>query len=228
MITRSNKSRRSRFAAVAAIAGAVASSALAADAPAASGSVFLKSARLSLHGKSTLHPYKSETSRLELRSLVVPGAAVSLDFERLLRPAAVSAIELAIPVAGFKSEKDGLDKNMRKALKAGLHAEIRFRLRSYDVGAPEDGVYPVRVSGALTVAGVERETQLSLAARLTSDGLAVDGEHALLMTDFGIAPPKFMLGTLKTDNKVVIRFSLVFALAEAGTQSSVVSEGGRQ
>ena len=60
---------------------------------------------------------------------------------------------------------------------------------------------------------MERDIDLVLVAHEASGQLSVAGEKELLMTDFGIQPPKFMLGALKTDNRIVIRFSLVFAVA---------------
>jgi hypothetical protein len=40
----------------------------------------------------------------------------------------------------------------------------------------------------------------------------VAGEVQLLMTDFGITPPKAMLGMLKTDPKVTVTFETVFGI----------------
>jgi hypothetical protein len=43
--------------------------------------------------------------------------------------------------------------------------------------------------------------------------MTVKGEIQLLMTDFGIAPPKAMLGMLKTDPRVTVKFETVLAIA---------------
>jgi hypothetical protein len=40
---------------------------------------------------------------------------------------------------------------------------------------------------------------------------------ALLMTDFGITPPKAMLGMLKTDPKVTVTFEASFTIPPAAT-----------
>jgi hypothetical protein len=169
--------------------------------------------RLTLRGKSTLHDYASTATQLQLAvELAEPEAAPEL--ARLAAPGAVKSIVLTVPVQGMKSDKDGLDKNMYKALKAEQHPAITFEVRRYEIGAMKDRRLPVRVAGVLSVAGVEREAELTLETRATDEGLSVTGEKELLMTDFGIKPPKFMLGTLKTDDKVVIRFSLVLALTK--------------
>ena len=46
----------------------------------------------------------------------------------------------------------------------------------------------------------------------TDANFTVTGEVQLLMTDFGIAPPKAMLGMLKTDPKVTVTFETVFGI----------------
>jgi polyisoprenoid-binding protein YceI len=68
----------------------------------------------------------------------------------------------------------------------------------------------LRAVGSLRITGVEREIALALKTTRTGEKFTVAGEVSLLMTDFGITPPKAMLGMLKTDPKVVITFEAVF------------------
>ena len=78
--------------------------------------------------------------------------------------------------------------------------------------------------GALTIAGAEKSVNLDVTAtRLSDGGIRADGELPLLMTDFGVKPPTAMLGTLRTSNKVTVKFSLLvgpetIAAAVAGVQ----------
>jgi hypothetical protein len=67
--------------------------------------------------------------------------------------------------------------------------------------------------GLLIVAGVERETTLQLHVQRKGASLAITGTTDLLMTDYGIQPPKAMLGMLKTDPKVQIRIELELGVA---------------
>ena len=64
----------------------------------------------------------------------------------------------------------------------------------------------------LKIAGVEREVTLDLTTERNGTTLTVKGEVQLLMTDYGIAPPKAMLGMLKTDPKVTVTFETVLAI----------------
>lgn len=178
--------------------------------------ITLKSGKLSMDGKSTLHPYTVTTQTLQIGS-VVDSVASPADggWPTLLRPRAVTSFEVRIPVRSLKSTKDGLNKNMYKALKADQHPNIEFRVADYAVASSVGEVTPITVKGTLVVAGIERETELALETQVTPEGLSVTGGKELLMTDFGIKPPSFMLGALKTDNKVVIRFSLLFTRSES-------------
>jgi polyisoprenoid-binding protein YceI len=184
------------------------------EAVASAPAISVKSGSLHLDGQSTLHDFTATTSTFTVRTtLDVPADAA--DWTPVLQPGSVKTFELHIPVASLKSEKEALDKNMYKALKADKNPEIVLNVERYEVGAPREGGTPLKVAGTLTVAGVVRPIELALDTRVTPDGLAVDGRQDLLMTDFGVDPPKFMLGTLKTHNKIVIHFSLVFALARS-------------
>lgn len=175
--------------------------------------IVLKSGELSLDGKSTLHPYSATTRVIEVHSALAPEVGVDGKWASILQPGSVRTFEVSIPVASLKAEKEGLEKNMRKSLKSEQFPAIQFRMASYVIGTAAGEVTPIDVTGVLTVAGVERTVTLNLKARPSREGLAVDGQRDLLMTDFGIKPPKFLMGTLKTDNRVNIRFSLIFATA---------------
>jgi hypothetical protein len=53
---------------------------------------------------------------------------------------------------------------------------------------------------------------LTLTTKRAGDTLNVQGTLDLLMTDYGVTPPKAMLGMLKTDPKVTITFETVLAI----------------
>jgi polyisoprenoid-binding protein YceI len=170
----------------------------------------IDSARITISGTSNIHAYTASTTtvrvtRAQLGS-VEPGPEL---WANALRPGGVDAFEIAIPAATLTSPKDGLDKNMHKALKVTEHPDITFRLSRLE-GAEESGT--VRGVGTLRVAGVEREVTLVLKTQRTNTKLTVTGEVQLLMTDFGITPPKAMLGMLKTDPKVTVTFETVLGI----------------
>ena len=180
--------------------------------------------KLWLEGKSTLHDYMSEATKLEVSLSGAADRAMPADLSALgalVCSGGVSAGELVIPVAGLKSEKDGLDKNLRKSLLAEAHPLIRYRLRGYHVAPGESDSFKVRASGVLEVAGKQKEIESDLIARPTALGVWLTGTQPLRMTDFGIKPPKMMLGTIRTDDEVVIHYRLLLALKPTTSGGSV-------
>ena len=170
--------------------------------------------RLALHGKWTLHDYHSVATRIELQvELGDVGSTSGAPLDRLRQAGAVKAIVLTIPVHGMRSDKDGIDKNMQKALKASANPNIVFRLSAPPApGAWSSDGSTVSVRGTLEVAGQAREIEVPLRASWTAEGIVLEGRKSLLMSDYGIKPPSMMLGTLKTADAVAIEFRLVLAV----------------
>ena len=47
--------------------------------------------------------------------------------------------------------------------------------------------------------------------KLANGQVRLQGEHPLLMTDYGLTPPSAMFGALRTADKVTVKFDLVVA-----------------
>jgi polyisoprenoid-binding protein YceI len=166
----------------------------------------LDSARVTLAGTSNIHDYTATTSTVRLTSarLVQPVA----DANGLLAPGAVEGFEVAVPAATLVSDKDGLNKNMHKALVVDKHPNITFRLARIDPGAGG----ALKAVGTLQIAGKAKEMAFDLKTERQASTLKITGQTALLMTDFGITPPKAMLGMLKTDPKVTVTFEALLSI----------------
>jgi polyisoprenoid-binding protein YceI len=162
----------------------------------------LASARVSIEGTSNIHGYTASSTAVKAVAVDVDADADGDVLARALEPNAVRTFEIVIPTTSLTSPKDGIDKNMHKALKAADHPEIRFRLRELNVAAGT-------AVGQLTIAGVEKDVTLSVQVKRQETALAVTGTTTLLMTDYGVTPPKAMLGMLKTNPKVTITFELM-------------------
>ena len=172
----------------------------------------LDSARVSIAGTSNIHEYTASTTsvritRVHLAAAGVPGSDL---WTQILTPGALDAFEVAIPAATLASPKEGIDKNMRKALKVQEHPDITFRLTRLEARAGTAGA--LRGVGLLRIAGVEREVALDITTARNGSTLSVRGAVQLLMTDFGVTPPTAMLGMLKTDPKVTVTFETVLAI----------------
>jgi polyisoprenoid-binding protein YceI len=178
--------------------------------PAAETPLAVDSARVTIAGTSNVHDYTASTTKVRVTRAQIGSAIAGSDFwANALKPGALEAFEIAVPAATLTSPKEGLDKNMHKALKVEAHPEITFRLVRFESAAAEG---TARAIGVLQIAGVEREVALDIVTTRTPAGLSVQGKLNLLMTDFGITPPKAMLGMLKTDPKVTVTFETVFTI----------------
>lgn len=165
--------------------------------------------RVSIAGTSNIHAYTASTSTVRLTRVQIAAPISGANFwDEIIKPGQLEAFEIVIPAATLTSPKEGLDKNMHKALKVEEFPDITFRLLRFTPATAG----AMNAIGVLKIAGVEREVTLALKTERAEAGLAVKGEVSLLMTDFGIKPPTAMLGMLKTDPKVTITFETVLGV----------------
>lgn len=167
--------------------------------------VTLASATVSLTGTSNVHDYTASTTDVRLTTIDLHDVAAGDPIDRLLQPGVLAGLEVTIPAVSLTSPRDGIDKNMHKALKVQQYPQIRFRLRA--LTAVDNGAY--RAAGTLTLAGVEKDVTLNLQVVPNGSRLTVTGTTDLLMTDFGITPPKALMGMVKAHPKVAIAIDLV-------------------
>jgi polyisoprenoid-binding protein YceI len=170
----------------------------------------IDSARITISGTSNIHPYTATTTAVRVtRAQLAEGVQGPDLWTGALKPGGVEAFEVVVPAATLTSPREGLDKNMHKALQVNLHPEIGFRLLRIEPGTAANSF---RAIGVLRIAGVEREVSFDITTERKASLLSVQGTLQLLMTDFGIKPPTAMLGMLKTDPKVTVAFETVLAV----------------
>lgn len=174
--------------------------------PSAQAPLTVDSGRVTVAGTSSVHEWSASTPTIHVVRAQLAQAAGAWD--AVLQPGVVQAFEVAIPASTLTSPKEGLDKNMHKALKTEQHPDITFKLLRFD-GASAGAAKAI---GVLQIAGVEHEVTLDITLKPNGATLAVQGRLDLLMTDYGITPPKAMLGMLKTDPKVTVTFETVLAV----------------
>lgn len=183
--------------------------AFAAAATSAQAPLKLASAKVSLTGTTNVHGYTAETKAVHLANVKL-GAFDGDVWKLVTNPAAVEAFDIVIPAASLKSTKDGIDKNMHKALNVTTHQNITFSVKKLETRGPNGAL---RALGTLTINGVAKEIALDLVAVRAGASVSVTGEYPLLMTDYGVKPPKAMMGMMKTDPKVVLKIEIVLAPA---------------
>jgi len=158
------------------------------------------SSTISLKGTSTLHDFECSTKTIE--------GTIEIDHTGYV----FTSANISIPVYSLHSSSASMDDNMYDALKAKQYPKIQFSLLTTDStqlvrSGTTDSALNLR--GNLTIAGKQKLIDLPAYVVKHENGtITVHGIKKLLMTDFGIDPPTFMLGVLKTGNEVTIEFSL--------------------
>ena len=176
-------------------------------------SLALASSKLTIDGSSNLHEWSATTTDVRITQSKLGVSLSDANFlEAIVKPGAFEAFEIAVPVATLKSGKDTLDKNMYKALKSPEVANVTFRATKLQAGATAG---TLRLTGLLKIATVQKEVTFDVTAQLAGALLTIKGTVPILMTDYGIEPPKAMLGMLKTDPKVSVTFVTVLTVPPA-------------
>ena len=169
----------------------------------------INTARITIAGTSNVHDYTAETTQATVTRVQLEDATPGATFwEDAQKPGALQAFDISIPAKTLKSNKDGLDKNMYKALKTDTHPQITFSLKRME-GAPG----ALKAIGVLGVAGVEKEVVLPLKTTRKGENLSVTGELDILMTDYGIDPPKALMGMVRASPRIKITFDVLLGLA---------------
>jgi hypothetical protein len=189
------------------IAAAMVLSLMGQDAPPAP--IAIDTVRVSIAGTSNLHAYTASTTTVWLTRVEVAGSVAGAGFwDEIVKPDRLEIFEIAIPADSLSASKGGFDHDLHKALKVEQYPQITFRLRRFAPGTGGGTGDGLNAIGILTIAGLEREVTLALTTERAGGGLLVKGDTQIVMTDFGITPPKAMLGMLKTDPKVTVTFEM--------------------
>jgi len=162
---------------------------------------------LTFEGTSTMHAFHCKTTKLQV-TVNVDLTYMEARLSKLNRP--LKTVDVVIPVKSLSCGSEGLEKNMFKTLKADKYPEIRYQLSTYQIaGAAMDNGVTLQAVGTLTIAGQQKSIEMLVKTDRGPDGNAkAAGTQSLLMTDFGIKPPVFMLGTLRTGNKITVSFKV--------------------
>ena len=161
--------------------------------------------KLWVGGTSSVRGWECKATTFAVTVESAPNAAATV----LAGEKAVGAVELTAPVGKLECGNGQMNGHMRKALKADEHAQIAFRLSSYELNRSNDSLL-VTMTGSLTLGGTEKPIELVGVATGAPDGaLRVAGTYALRMTDFGLKPPTLMFGRIKVHDLVKVGFDVV-------------------
>jgi len=70
--------------------------------------------------------------------------------------------------------------------------------------------YKLVALGNLTIAGKTNKVELAFNLTLNGDKVELVGKKAFKMTDFGVEPPKALLGTIKTGDEIEVHYNTIW------------------
>lgn len=160
---------------------------------------------ITISGTSSLHDWDVEVESFS-------GNILFNDFENM----DISDIKINVISESLKSGKKGMDKNTYKALKTDDHKNILFQFSKIEsITKIDDSSYRINGQGQLSITGVTRDVNIDFL--LTKNDLengegtcSITGSCTINMTDFGIEPPKALLGTIKTGEVIKVKFNTSF------------------
>jgi polyisoprenoid-binding protein YceI len=176
-------------------------------------------------GTSTLHDWtvKSPTisGAITFKIDVADNASTREVREAIIaRPDAEA--DVAIRVTSLKSGKKDLDKKMYEAMKTDAHPLIQYKLTKFVLAegtSADQEEFDVDTTGNLTIAGVTKEYRMPMRLIVVDrNNLQITGETAMKMTDFKVKPPQAMLGTIKSGDRIKVRFEWNVKVAEQVAQ----------
>jgi polyisoprenoid-binding protein YceI len=158
---------------------------------------FERSSRVWVEGTSTVHDWTCNAEQ-------ITGALDATPAEAGLTGA--GGLTVTIPVAGLDCDNGTMNGKLREALGASA---IRFTASSVRAATPSGGRFAVEASGQLTIRGTTRAQRVQAQGQALGGGrYRFTGSVPVTMSQFGVTPPTAMMGTLRTGDRVTVRFDV--------------------
>lgn len=165
-----------------------------------------------ISGTSTIHDWEMTANTGTCTLDIQAGTATEIS--------GINSVTFTMPAKSLKSGKSAMDKNAYTALKADSYPNITAKLKTAQISAEANGVYTVKSTVVLTMAGVTKEIPMQVKAKRKGNTLELTGEKKISMSDFKIEPPVFMMGAVKTGNDVTIKFNMTLTELNTGTTAN--------
>ena len=168
----------------------------------------VKSAKMTVSGTSTLHPWESNVTK------VMADGKISIADGALQQ---ISSLTVTVPARSIKSEHGKMmDDKTYDALKADANPNITFQLVSVDAIEKSGSGYTVKAKGNLTIAGVKKLVSMTVTSTVAANGnVTFKGSKLINTKEFGMETVKALMGTVKVGDEVTINFEVTLGPASA-------------
>lgn len=163
-----------------------------------------KTGTITIKGTSNVHDWEMKAASGQSEASFIMDATGKIT--------AITSLSFTIPAKSLKSQHTGMDNNTYKALKVTNNPNLSFKLTSGTIKPTTANNYLINCQGNLTIAGKTKQTEI-LATGIYNPkdkSFIVSGVKNMKMTDYDVAPPKALLGTIKTGNEISVGYTLKF------------------
>lgn len=154
--------------------------------------------KISVEGTSTIHDW-------EMRTSAITGSAT---FSSEGDQVEISDTKITLKALDLKSDNSGLNDKAHEALKAKKHPGITFTQTDKVRVKTSGNTFSGNVRGNLTIAGETKAVSIPISGNTAQNKLKVNGKTTLKMTQFGMEPPRAMLGTIRAGDEITVNFEV--------------------
>ena len=164
--------------------------------------------RLWLEGSSNLRDWRCDATTLDASIDLDDGSSYDAGDNAIAR---LRRVQVRVLTHALTCGRSQMDNIMYKALRADDEPDCRQIVGHFDVvSTPDSPDHALVMQGTLRIAGRERVVRVPVEVQQQRDGsLRAQGALPILMTDYGITPPKALFGVLRTENRIVVKFDLL-------------------
>lgn len=142
------------------------------------------------------------TCKYNLQELELP---IRLTYDEKAQHILFKNAKLKLANDCFDCGGKAINKDFRELLQTKSHPEVELKLLYVNPPQPEKET--ISVGMEIKIAGVTRKYESILNCE-QKGGICVKGTLALKLTDFGLEPPKKVLGMIKVDNEIQVHMTL--------------------
>lgn len=154
--------------------------------------------KVSVTGTSTLHDWECVTDEFDGQ------ISASINENELQN---ITAFSFSFKAENLDSGKSGMDKKMYDAINSEKHPIISFKGEKVILLSSKKALF----EGDFSINGTTKTLQMPVEISIENGRISLIGKKDFLLTDFDIEPPKALLGTIKTGNKVTIHYNVTLS-----------------
>jgi YceI-like domain len=153
---------------------------------------------IAISGTSTLHEWTLTTKE--------PKYQASFELNEQGAPVGLNSLLLTVRCESLKSGHSAMDKNTYSTLNTDTYKSITFNMVSATLINKK-----IQCEGDLTVAGATKRITVEVTYKVVNQSIVCSGTKKIKMSDYGIDPPSFMFGTVRTGDEMTVSFNVNLA-----------------